>query len=121
MGEVVYAVAERVREESRARTHVDAPHGQQSRPPLRQRGYGSGGGGYVYADGERIREGVGAEHTSTMDAINNLGILYEDYVTMAEAEEVFVRALKGCGKAVGKDHPRTQKVARSLRGLRARN
>jgi hypothetical protein len=32
---------------------------------------------------------------------------------MAEAEEMFVRTLKGCEKAVGKDHRRTQKVARS--------
>lgn len=32
---------------------------------------------------------------------------------MAEAEEMFVRALKGCEKAVGKDHRRTQKFARS--------
>jgi hypothetical protein len=39
---------------------------------------------------------------------------------MAEAEEMFVQALKGCEKAVGKDHRRTQKVARNLRGLHAR-
>jgi hypothetical protein len=39
---------------------------------------------------------------------------------MAEAEEMFVRALKGCEKAVGKDHRGTQKVARNLRGLHAR-
>jgi hypothetical protein len=29
---------------------------------------------------------------------------------MAEAEEMFVWVLKGCEKAVGKDHPRTQKL-----------
>ena len=62
----------------------------------------------------------GAEYTSTLDTINNLGILYEDQTKMAEAEEMFVRALKGCGKAAVKDHPRTPKVAHSLRGLHAR-
>jgi hypothetical protein len=51
----------------------------------------------------------------------SLGILYEDQVKMAEAEEMFVRPPKECGKAVGKDHRRTRKVACSLRGLHARN
>lgn len=80
-----------------------------------------GGGGYVYADGERIREGVrsraylnaGHDQQSRhplrrpgQDGGGGGG----DVRTGAE------RMREGSRK----DHPRTQKVARSLRGLHAR-
>jgi tetratricopeptide (TPR) repeat protein len=42
---------------------------------------------------------LGAEHTSTLDTVNNLGILYADQGKLAEAEEMYQRALKGKEKA----------------------
>ena len=41
----------------------------------------------------------GAEHTSTLDAVNNLGVLYANQGKMAEAEAMYIRALKGYEKA----------------------
>ena len=37
----------------------------------------------------------GAEHTSTLDTVNNLAVLYFDQGKMAEAEEMLLRALNG--------------------------
>jgi Tfp pilus assembly protein PilF len=37
----------------------------------------------------------GAEHTSTLDTVNNLGALYYGQGKMAEAEEMYMRALRG--------------------------
>ena len=41
----------------------------------------------------------GAEHTSTLDTVNNLGNLYKNQGKMAEAEAMYMRALKGYEKA----------------------
>jgi tetratricopeptide (TPR) repeat protein len=41
----------------------------------------------------------GAEHTSTLDTVNNLGNLYADQGKIAEAEEMYLRALRGKEKA----------------------
>src|SRR2546421_2814509 len=59
----------------------------------------------------------GAEHTSTLDTVNNLGNLYADQGKMAEAEAMFLRALQGYENAVGADHPRTRVIARNLNEL----
>ena len=56
----------------------------------------------------------GAEHTSTLDTVNNLGLLYKDQGKMAEAEEMYVRALEGFKKIYGADHPRVLLVASNL-------
>ena len=40
-------------------------------------------------------EAWGPKHTSTLDTINILSILYADQGKMKEAEEMYVRALKG--------------------------
>jgi Tfp pilus assembly protein PilF len=61
----------------------------------------------------------GAEHTSTLDTVNNLGLLYADQGKMAEAEAMYLRALQGYENAVGADHPRTRVIARNLSALRA--
>jgi hypothetical protein len=37
----------------------------------------------------------GPKHTSTLDTVNNLGLLYADQGKMKEAEEICLRALKG--------------------------
>jgi tetratricopeptide (TPR) repeat protein len=50
---------------------------------------------------------LGAEHTSTLMAINNLGILYQSQGKLAEAEQMYQRALKGREKALGAEHTLT--------------
>jgi hypothetical protein len=37
----------------------------------------------------------GAEHTSTLDTVNNLGLLYKNQDRLQEAEEMYMRALRG--------------------------
>ncbi|KAF1823901.1 uncharacterized protein K489DRAFT_297584, partial [Dissoconium aciculare CBS 342.82] len=49
----------------------------------------------------------GAEHTSTLDTVNNLGILYKSQGKLAEAEEMYLRALGGFEKAWGAEHTST--------------
>ena len=39
------------------------------------------------------------EHTSTLDTVNNLGILYRNQGKMKEAEDMYLRALAGYEKA----------------------
>jgi Tfp pilus assembly protein PilF len=40
-----------------------------------------------------------AEHTSTLDTANNLGLFYKNQGKMVNAEEMYVRALRGYEKA----------------------
>jgi tetratricopeptide (TPR) repeat protein len=47
---------------------------------------------------------LGAEHTSTLDIVNNLGILYADQGKLALAEQMYERALRGYEKALGADN-----------------
>ena len=51
---------------------------------------------------------LGPDHTSTLDTVNNLGILYSDQGKLKEAEEMYQRALAGKEKALGPDHDRTR-------------
>jgi hypothetical protein len=37
-----------------------------------------------------------ADHTSTLDTVNNLGVLYRDQGKLAEAEQMYVRARVVC-------------------------
>ena len=115
----VPAGAGRVREGAGSGAHVDAGHGQQSR-----RACTGDQGKLAEAEAMYLRalqgyeKALGAEHTSTLDTVNNLGILYADQGKMAEAEAMYVRALQGYEKAVGADHPRTRVIARNLNTLR---
>ena len=43
----------------------------------------------------------GPDHTSTLETINNLGLLYADQDKLDEAEEMYQRALQGYEKALG--------------------
>jgi tetratricopeptide (TPR) repeat protein len=47
---------------------------------------------------------LGAEHTSTLDTVNNLGILYRNQGKLDEAEKMYKRALQGREKAFGAEH-----------------
>ena len=46
-------------------------------------------------------EALGPKHTSTLDTVNNLGILYKNQGKLAEAEQMYVRALQGYEDALG--------------------
>lgn len=56
----------------------------------------------------------GAEHTSTLNTVNNLGNLYSDQGKMAEAEKMYIRALKGYKKAWGAEHTSTLRTVNNL-------
>ena len=74
----------------------------------------------VYTGAARIREGGGSgAHVDTGDG-NNLGLLYAGQGKMAEAEEMYVQALRRYEKVKGADHSRTQLIARNLNKLRAK-
>jgi hypothetical protein len=45
-------------------------------------------------------------------------VVYAHQGKMAEAEAMYQRALQGYEKALGADHPKTQKIARNLNALR---
>ncbi|KAF1813702.1 hypothetical protein P152DRAFT_472524 [Eremomyces bilateralis CBS 781.70] len=40
-------------------------------------------------------EVLGPKHTSTLDTVNNLGLLYSDQGNLKESEEMYMRALQG--------------------------
>ncbi|MCJ1426602.1 hypothetical protein MMC29_004505 [Sticta canariensis] len=56
----------------------------------------------------------GAEHTSTFDIVNNLGLLYSRQDKMKEAEEMYLRALKGYVKTWGAEHTSTFDIVNNL-------
>ncbi|KAF2228463.1 HET-domain-containing protein [Viridothelium virens] len=57
--------------------------------------------GALYADQGKLAE---AEHTSTLDTVNNLGILYADQGKLAEAEVMYDRALQGYEEALSPEY-----------------
>ena len=61
----------------------------------------------------------GAEHTSTLGMVNNLGILYRNQGKMAEAEAMYLRALQGKEKAWGAEHTSTLDTVNNLGNLYA--
>jgi tetratricopeptide (TPR) repeat protein len=63
----------------------------------------------------------GAEHTSTLQTVNNLGNLYADQGKMAEAEEMYVRALRGYEKLPWVPPARIESVKQSISSLRLRS
>ena len=54
------------------------------------------------------------DHTSTLRTVNNLGVLYKSQGKLAEAEEMYSRALKGKEKALGADHTSTLDTVNNL-------
>ncbi|SLM37471.1 kinesin light chain 1 [Lasallia pustulata] len=61
----------------------------------------------------------GPEHTSTLDTVNNLGVLYADQGKMAEAEAMHRRALEGKEKAWGPEHTSTLDTVNNLGNIYA--
>jgi len=64
-------------------------------------------------------EALGAKHTSTLDTVNNLGILYNDQGRLAEAEAMYDRALQGREEALGAKHTSTLDTVNNLGNLYA--
>ena len=56
----------------------------------------------------------GAEHTSTLNTVNNLGNLYANQGKMAEAEAMYLRALQGKETALGAEHTSTLRTVNNL-------
>jgi tetratricopeptide (TPR) repeat protein len=57
---------------------------------------------------------LGAEHTSTLETVNNLGILYKAQGKLAEAQSMYERALAGKEKALGAEHTSTLNTVNNL-------
>jgi CHAT domain-containing protein len=57
---------------------------------------------------------LGAEHSDTATALNNLAALYSDMGDYAKAEPLYQRALKIKEKALGSDHPNTATALNNL-------
>jgi len=62
-------------------------------------------------------EAWGAKHTSTLDTVNNLGLLYWKQGKMKEAEEMLLRALRGKEEAWGAKHTSTLDTVYGLGNL----
>jgi tetratricopeptide (TPR) repeat protein len=60
---------------------------------------------------------LGAEHTSTLLTINNMGLLYSAQGKLPEAERMHKRALAGYEKALGPEHTDTLSAVNNLGGL----
>jgi hypothetical protein len=56
----------------------------------------------------------GADHISTLDTVNNLGLLDDNQGKTAEAEAMYLRALQGKEKAWGSEHTSAQNTVRSI-------
>ncbi|KAL8648708.1 MAG: hypothetical protein Q9210_004823, partial [Variospora velana] len=57
---------------------------------------------------------MGPEHTSTLDTVESLGILYRELGRLAGAEQLHLRALDGREKALGETHMITLSTVSSL-------
>ncbi|KAK4141202.1 uncharacterized protein C8A04DRAFT_39242 [Dichotomopilus funicola] len=62
-------------------------------------------------------KGLGPEHTSTLDTVNNLGNLYKDQGRLSDAEAMYERALQGKEKALGPEHTSTLDTVNNLGNL----
>ena len=57
---------------------------------------------------------LGPDHTSTLDAVHCLGLLYSDKGMLDEAEQMYMRAIAGYEKALGPDHTSTLNTVQCL-------
>jgi tetratricopeptide (TPR) repeat protein len=63
---------------------------------------------------------LGPTHTSTLDIVHNLGVLYYNQGRLVEAEAMYERALAGKERTLGPKHPSTLKTANNLANLHHR-
>ena len=57
---------------------------------------------------------LGPDYTSTLNTVNNLGLLYGDQGKLAEVEQMYLRALAGKERALGSDHTSTLNTVNNL-------
>ncbi|KAJ9480820.1 hypothetical protein VN97_g12706 [Penicillium thymicola] len=57
---------------------------------------------------------LGPDHTSTLNTIHNLGVLYRDQGKLGQAEQMYQRALAGSEKALGPDYALTLSTVNNL-------
>jgi tetratricopeptide (TPR) repeat protein len=60
---------------------------------------------------------LGPDHTSTLDAVDNLGVVYVKQAKLKKAEEMCQRALRGYEKALGPNHTSTCNTVNNLGNL----
>jgi tetratricopeptide (TPR) repeat protein len=63
---------------------------------------------------------LGPTHTSTLDLVNGLGVIYYNQGRLVEAEAMYKRALAGMEKALGARHQSTMGIANNLANLHDR-
>lgn len=63
---------------------------------------------------EGYEKALGPNHTSTLNAVGNLGRLYRTQSRLKEAEVMYQRALEGMKKALGPDHTSTLNTVNNL-------
>ena len=66
---------------------------------------------------EGMEKAWGAEHTSTLATVHNLGLLYADQGKMTEAEAMYKRVLEGYEKAGVAEHTLTLDAVNNLGGI----
>ncbi|KAG7415776.1 Nephrocystin-3 [Fusarium oxysporum f. sp. rapae] len=66
---------------------------------------------------EGYEKALGQDHISTLNIINNLGVLYRDQGKLLEAEAMYKRAIEGYEKALGQDHISTLNTVNNLGAL----
>ena len=67
---------------------------------------------------EGYEKALGQDHTSTLNTVNNLGLLYADQGRLTEAESMYQRALSGFQTALGPSHWKSKLVMRNIDSLR---
>jgi tetratricopeptide (TPR) repeat protein len=63
---------------------------------------------------EGYEKALGLDHTSTLNTVGNLGLLYKTQGRLKEAEAMYQRALEGKEKALGPDHTSTLDTVNNL-------
>ncbi|CAG8212714.1 unnamed protein product [Penicillium nalgiovense] len=61
-----------------------------------------------------FEKALGADHTSTLNTVHNLGLLYRNQGKLDQAEQMYQRALAGKEKALGADHTSTLNTVNHL-------
>lgn len=61
-----------------------------------------------------LKKACGAEYTSTLKIINNLGALYKDQGKMQEAKDMYLRVLVGKEKTWSAEHKETLNTVNNL-------
>src|ERR1700722_2817943 len=114
-GENVQPCAGREGEGMGTRSHIHARHRQQPHEPLRRSRPSRRCAENVLPCMAGFEKAWGPDHTSTLDTVNNLGILYTHQGHLEDAERMYNRALAGYEKAWGPNHTSMLRTVNNLR------